>query len=82
MLLRAVQQTIFILRSPIFYLQQALARETLLQICNTTTAVVVQVRGELTMQDNPCPIVERRFTFMSLSFAPSAFAAVKRIPPF
>ena len=71
---------IFILRSPIFYLQQALACETLLQIRNTTTAVVVKVRGELTMQGNPCPIVEQYFALISTFIRAIGFAAVKRIP--
>ena len=80
MLFRAAQQTNLRLRSPIFYLQRALACEILLQIRNTTTAVVVQVRGELTMQGNPCPIVEQYFALMSTFIRTIGFAAVKRIP--
>ena len=75
-----LNRQIFLLRSPIFYLQRALACEILLQIRSTTTAVVVQVRGELTMQGNPCPIVEQYFALMSTFIRTIGFAAVKRIP--
>jgi len=67
-------------RTPHRSKKQALACEILLQIRNTTTAVVVQVRGELTMQGNPCPIVKQYFALMSTFIRAIGIAAVKMIP--